>query len=344
MVTIIAIISSPGFMIDSTNAFQPGCYSTRRTSAPSCPRSYYLPLPMVLSTPPSSTTSSSQQQAIPSKSELESMKVVELKELIKESGLNERGLLSKLKKKQDLVDFLTEQGTTQLPVEGVRPPNIVIQQSAIDPSTSKSTEEKQQQQQPTKPKKVRMTMVKKSPSIEIPPATLDTDGEESLAPKKQHPMQDLLEQTELQYPALKYLTEGNATKLADHDIRQRYHPMLQGIKNRVPVEQKDDECAIDENDNEECEPTPALSGDMDLVFVGTASCTPSMTRGVSCTALCLHSLPSSTSTKNKQQKQQPSFKKGKNGERKKFDVAERSQTNLGTWLFDCGEGTQVRNA
>ncbi|OEU11088.1 Metallo-hydrolase/oxidoreductase, partial [Fragilariopsis cylindrus CCMP1102] len=46
---------------------------------------------------------------------------------------------------------------------------------------------------------------------------------------------------------------------------------------------------------------------MDIIFIGTASCTPSMTRGVSCTALRLHSLPGS-----------------------------------GTWLFDCGEGTQLQ--
>ena len=44
--------------------------------------------------------------------DFESMTVKELKNVLTESGLNERGLLSKLKKKQDLVDFLSENLTT----------------------------------------------------------------------------------------------------------------------------------------------------------------------------------------------------------------------------------------
>ena len=52
--------------------------------------------------------------------------------------------------------------------------------------------------------------------------------------------------------------------------------------------------------------------DMDVTFIGTASCSPSFTRGVSCTALRI--------TSN-----------------------ERGATTLGgTWLFDAGEGTQLQ--
>ena len=88
------------------------------------------------------------------------------------------------------------------------------------------------------------------------------------------------------------LTRQVTTGLGENDFRQRYHPMLKS-KDDVSFDQ------------------PILSGDMDLIFVGTASCTPSVTRGVSCTALRL--------------------------------LQRQSQRHSGgTWLFDCGESTQVR--
>jgi len=48
----------------------------------------------------------SNNKIVENKDELEAMKVVDLKQLIKDSGLNERGLFSKLKRKRDMVDFL----------------------------------------------------------------------------------------------------------------------------------------------------------------------------------------------------------------------------------------------
>jgi hypothetical protein len=81
--------------------------------------------------------------------------------------------------------------------------------------------------------------------------------------------------------------------LAEADMRQIYHPMLKN----------------------------ATQSDLDIIFVGTASCTPGMTRGVSCTALRLNWRSKKVYTDGN-------------------DI--RSERGaMGTWLFDCGEATQL---
>jgi hypothetical protein len=99
----------------------------------------------------------------------------------------------------------------------------------------------------------------------------------------------------MQYPPLE---DCNFTGVEENDIRQTYHPIFRFAN--------------------------TTSSDMDIVFVGTASCTPGVTRGVSCTALRL------------------------NWKRRALQGApEGTQTIAandfagGTWLFDCGECTQV---
>jgi hypothetical protein len=78
------------------------------------------------------------------------------------------------------------------------------------------------------------------------------------------------------------------------DVRQKYHPMLKDM----------------------------TSSDLDLITVGTASCVPGVTRGVSCTALRLQW------RRNNNMKQQ----KGNKG---------NDPVTGGIWVFDCGESTQV---
>eukprot|EP00804_Cyclotella_cryptica_P023152 CCRYP_000364-RA/>CCRYP_000364-RA protein AED:0.23 eAED:0.23 QI:178/1/1/1/1/1/3/52/755 len=86
--------------------------------------------------------------------------------------------------------------------------------------------------------------------------------------------------------------------LAENDMRQTYHPMLRNT----------------------------TQSDLDIVFVGTASCTPGITRGVSCTAVRLNWRSSRVyNTANGDVRSEREEDKG----------------SMGTWLFDCGEATQL---
>ena len=84
--------------------------------------------------------------------------------------------------------------------------------------------------------------------------------------------------------------------LAENDMRQTYHPML----------------------------VNATQSDLDIVFVGTASCAPGVSRGVSCTALRLNWRSKNVYTE---------------GNVVKTDWVDKG--TLGTWLFDAGECTQL---
>jgi hypothetical protein len=92
--------------------------------------------------------------------------------------------------------------------------------------------------------------------------------------------------------------------LSKCDVRQAHHPMLAG----------------------------AAQSNMDVVFMGTASCMPGMTRGVSCTALCLNWGRKA----NKGRRNCIEDNSGGGGERRGGGVGA-----AGTWLFDCGQLTQL---
>ena len=188
--------------------------------------------------------------------DLDTLTVKDLRQLLKDSHVLERGALSKLKRKQDIIDYLQN--------------NISKMQLSVAPNcTSTPTTES-------------------SVFIEKP-------GRLGKMPQIKTPSKDdMFEYLYEQYPPLREANGTNLVALGEEDVRQLHHPMLQD----------------------------ASYSDMDIITVGTASCSPGITRGVSCTALRLHwqkrYLPSSGGTN-----------------------VEQTSFQRGTWLFDVGECTQV---
>jgi ribonuclease BN (tRNA processing enzyme) len=92
--------------------------------------------------------------------------------------------------------------------------------------------------------------------------------------------------------------------IGEADIRQTYHPMLANV----------------------------TQSDMDIIFVGTASCTPGITRGVSCTAVRLNwRRRRNDNNNNNIIEDNDNNSRGRN----------TGGGGIGTWLFDCGESTQL---
>lgn len=210
--------------------------------------------------------------------QLESMTVKELRDLLKVSTLNQRGVLSRLKLKKDLVLFLKENldpssldaSPTDL-LEGASSGEGTTSKEAVHEPSSRS----------------------KHGPLSMPKKNAGANGSSSSQTAKEASFERVYQQ----YPPLR---DNDCSGLGEEDIRQKYHPIFDGESTQ-------------------------LTGDMDVIFVGTASCTPGVSRGVSCTALrlnwnrqAIHGVPGGTNS------------------------SVGGSFNGGTWLFDCGECTQVR--
>lgn len=214
--------------------------------------------------------------------DLESMTVKDLRQLLKDSDLLERGVLSKLKLKKDLIDYLEE----KLPSSG----------SSVEVDSPPSEHVDPRSNQPEQP----LSVAVDSASEHIDPPIKQPEQPSPVTPRvrlggmpqlRTSSKDDMYEHIYNLYPPLR---EENCTSLGEEDVRQVHHPMLRGANN----------------------------SDMDIITLGTASCSPGITRGVSCTALRLHW----------QQRYLPTEKGTK---------VEQTGFQGGTWLFDAGECTQV---
>jgi hypothetical protein len=223
------------------------------------------------------TSSSTSTTSTAEKSLLQGLTVKELRQRVKEVSSSERGLLSRLKRKQDLIDYLLalqQQQEPSLPTSMAPPLRMAPLVSDDEPYVA-------QEQQQAKP------ATEKGPAVSRKEA--------------------IFERVYQRYPSLRP-SLGTGVSNAPHsyqqqqsidDIRQWQHPIYSNNNN--------------------------VTTDMDLVFVGTASCTPGMTRGVSCTALRLH-------WRRRAAQWNPTLQR--------VETAENGFAG-GTWLFDVGECTQV---
>jgi hypothetical protein len=195
------------------------------------------------------------------------MTVKELRQLLKDSKLNKRGIMSQLKKKQDLVYFLNDN----------------LENSEMDVNSDDETIS-------TKDAPRIDAKLSKPRPLSMPKKSDVTSSRLSSIPS---PKEVLFEKIYELYPPIK---EEDCLGVGEYDVRQTYHPIFKDQKNQ---------------------------SDMDIIFVGTASCSPGVTRGVSCTALRLNG----------------NTRRSLQGSPQGID--EPDSFSGGTWLFDCGECTQV---
>lgn len=213
--------------------------------------------------------------------QLDQLTVKELRERVKQVS-TERGTLSRLKRKQDLVEFLQSHSSLQ--------------------KTSK----------------------RPSPT-QMPPLTQEgrifstrEHGEHEL-PKK-----NIFERVYQRYPSLRHANSMSPTTHGNSNDSSN------NINNNDDEQQQEEKDRHDGQDPRQWQ-HPIFSGhhnitsDMDIIFVGTASCTPGVTRGVSCTALRLNWRRRTDQFNPLTGRMEPS-----------------GDAFLGgTWLFDVGECTQV---
>jgi len=206
------------------------------------------------------------------------MTVKELREILKDVPM-ERGTLSKLKRKKDLIIFLENQ------LEHIDP--TISNQPVANNDNRKQILTPSDREQPRQvhldqPLEEKKTRIGNMPSLENQERELSLFQNRS----KNKPFKEFIFN---RYPPLhEHEIDNNSTDVSgvhEEDIRQKYHPIM-------------------------LHPDVINESSMELMTVGTASCYPSVTRGVSCTALRI--------------------------------ARNDLKRSLGLWIFDAGESTQIQ--
>jgi hypothetical protein len=226
------------------------------------------------------------------KEHYESLTVKELRLLVREQHPAQRGVLSTLKRKKDLVDFLTASSSHVAGGEDEDGPgNVVTAANKEEKAATRETDRIDQEDDFSSSQDlanvdelvaVNGGAVPAAEATERSPPRRTRAMPLKMPPNKEarmSPKDALLKKIRETYP------EAELERMSDDepavDLRQTHHPIM----------------------------ADRPRSDLDVVFLGTASCMPSTTRGVSCTALKLNWRRNAAST----------------------------------WLFDVGECTQVRD-
>lgn len=240
-----------------------------------------------------------QQTTSPSSidTDYESLTVKELRELVRmrsQSDQEKKGLLGKLKRKQEYIDYLVQRDNNK---QRHKDSSTGVPDDRTANNNNNPVVRLRQMNTNSNYKSPKQFILDQVYARYFPEQQQEEVGSETLALSSSNQMATALPTGTIngEFEEVEDVDDEDSTSSSSiTDIRQLYHPVLRN--------------------------TPK-SSDMDLVFCGTASCMPSVTRGVSCTALRLNWKWSQTSASNQQRKK---------------------SSGSSTWLFDVGECTQVR--
>lgn len=258
--------------------------------------------------------------ALSSSSSLEQCTVLELRQRVRDTH-PPRGVVSQLQRKQDLLEYL--QSVLALQQQQPQEKQFKEQSEVTTKATTTAT-------------RIIPTNKRTSVPLQMPPKpAVSKNKSHKNANGYESPKDLLFEKVMQRYPTA-HLNNNNNIIINNNspddeedddddsdiptspfspvvDVRQEYHPVMQSFSRQWQ------------------------STDLDLILVGTASCMPSLTRGVSCTALRFNWKQRTTQLPNAKfvsQPQQP---------QKQQQPNQQQPFGGGIWLFDVGECTQVSN-